>query len=268
LRKDRLVEDFLRYVEPRYNSSLEKMSRDSFDQESILSIAGFVAYILASSPAGMRIFSDPLKAAAETHGLILDRDGEIPPAPEALEGKSFTELLKNGTIHFRVDPKFPQALGIRSILAWVSVFGNSQWEILHNDAADTPFFTSDFPIGLESSSDPRVLYKLVPLAPHLAIRIRPDIRLSGEAEDLSFSKFRSRQRRLRRQEVIEINRCIVRCAEDIVFFRDNLDWIVPFITKNRHYRVEGLTQRIQKGRGFLLVSTQRIASTHSNLGLN
>jgi hypothetical protein len=258
LQKYRVIEEFLRYVEPNYSDSLTKAYKNHFDQESILSIAGFVASVLACSPAGMRIFSDPLKASVETHAAILDRSGEIPPAPDMLGGKSLSELLKDGILDVNVDPKFPQALGIASIVGWVSVFGNSRWEILLNELSDSPFFTSDFPVGLERSQDPRVLNRIVPLAPDLAIRICPDIRLSGSRPDLSFKGFSSKLCTLRRQEVVDINRRLVRCAEDTIFYRDDLDWIAPFVTKNRYYRAEGTTQSIPHGRGFLNVSTQCI----------
>jgi hypothetical protein len=260
LRKDRLIEDFLRVVEPRYNQSVRKVYKGSFDQECIFSIAGFVAYILACSPAAMRIFSDPLRAAVDAHAILLDRRGEIPPAPGALGGKSITQLLDEGMISWKIDPKFPQAFGITSIIGWLSVFGNSRWEILHNEEPNAPFFTSDFPIGLEPSHDPRVLNKVVPLAPDLAIRICPDIRLSGAKPDLTFRQFSSKQRKLRRQEIAEINRTLVRCAEDTVFYCNDLDWIEPFIAKNRYYRIDGITRRVPRGRGFLNISTQRIVS--------
>lgn len=261
LRKDRLIEEFLRVVEPKYNPSLNKIYNETFDQECILSIAGFVAYVMACSPAGIRILSDPLRASLESTSAILDRDGDLPRAPDILGGKSLTELLADGAVSFKIDPKFPQALGITSIIGWVSVFGNSRWEVLRNEAADTPFFTSDFPVGLERSPNPRVINRIVPLAPDLAIRICPDIRLSGQQPDLSFKAFKAKYRRLKRREVVEINRCIVRSAEETIFYRDNLDWVVPFISKNRRYHVEGITQQIPHGRGFLNVSTQRIVST-------
>jgi hypothetical protein len=171
LRKDRLIEEFLQFVEPRYNRSLRKIYDNSFDQESILSIAGFVAYVMACSPAGIRILSDPLRASLESTSAILDRDGDLAAAPNILGGKSLTKLLEDGTVSFKIDPKFPQALGITSIIGWVSVFGNSRWEILRNEDNDTPFFTSDFPVGLERSPDPRVLNRIVPLAPDIAIRM-------------------------------------------------------------------------------------------------
>jgi hypothetical protein len=115
--------------------------------------------------------------------------------------------------------------------------------------------------GLQTSDDPRVTNKIVPLAPDLAVRICPDIRLSGAKPDLQFSGFSKKRRILRRQETVEINRRLVRCAEDTIFFRDDLDWIKNFVSNNRHYRVEGITQTLPVGTGFLNVSTQRIVST-------
>lgn len=93
----------------------------------------------------MRILSDLLRASLETTSAILDHGGNLPPAPDALGGKSLTELLKDGTVYFKIDPKFPQALGITSIISWVSVFGNSRWENLRNEEPDTPFLRATFP---------------------------------------------------------------------------------------------------------------------------
>ena len=59
-------------------------------------------------------------------------------------------------------------------------------------------------------------------------------------------------------EVININRRIVRCAEDIVFFRDNHDWVSKFIKKNAKFWIEPKTQKIPYRKGNLLISTQKI----------
>jgi len=63
---------------------------------------------------------------------------------------------------------------------------------------------------------------------------------------------------LRRSEIVEINRLIVQCAEDLVFYRDDHEWIADFIAKNRHFRIDAVTDRIPYGTGFANVSTQRI----------
>jgi hypothetical protein len=50
----------------------------------------------------------------------------------------------------------------------------------------------------------------------------------------------------------------VRCAEDLIFFRDDRDWIEGFVSKNRRYRIEPVTHKLPHGTGHLLVSTLRI----------
>ena len=54
----------------------------------------------------------------------------------------------------------------------------------------------------------------------------------------------------RRAELVDIYRLVVRSAEDLVFYRDNLTWVPDFIAKNRHYRIEAVTKRTPHGRGF------------------
>jgi hypothetical protein len=84
LTESRAIEDFLKDVEPHYNASLAKLRANKPDQESIFCIAGFAAYIINCSPAGMRIHSGPLKATLVSTATLLDAQGEIPKAPEAL----------------------------------------------------------------------------------------------------------------------------------------------------------------------------------------
>jgi hypothetical protein len=258
LKEDRKIEEFLKDVEPRYNASLTKLRENKIDQECIRCITGFAAYIVTCSPAAMRNNSGPLKASVESTIAILNAQGVIPRAPEAFGKKSITDLLADGTVEVKVDSKYPQAFMIANILRYVSVFGNSQWDILHNNESRSPFFTSDYPAAIEVEDLNTPINRIVPLAPDLAIRIRPDIWLSGTALDLTFAKFRAEQRRLKRAEVVELNRLIVRSAEDYIFYRDDLVWIDNFITKNRCYRVETLTPKLNHEGGDLLFSTQRI----------
>jgi hypothetical protein len=98
----------------------------------------------------------------------------------------------------------------------------------------------------------------VPLAPDLAIRIKPDIRLSGTKPDLAFAKFKGAPRRLKRAEIVGLNRLIVQSAEDVIFYRDDSEWVQRFVAKNRRYRIEPVTHTLAHGTGDLLVSTQRI----------
>jgi hypothetical protein len=123
---------------------------------------------------------------------------------------------------------------------------------------DDPFFTSDFPVAIETFGLNVATNRILPLAPDVAVRIIPDIEQARAKDDLSFSKLRVLHRRLSRAEVHALNRLVVRCAEDLVFHRDDQAWIEPFVEKNREYRIESESQRIPHGSGFLQIETERI----------
>jgi hypothetical protein len=119
----------------------------------------------------MCVNSEPLKERVESSAYEFDTKGLISAPPPALGGNSLTDLLQSGKIQFAIDPKFAQAIGIANVLNLTALLGNFRWEILHNEFGDSPFFTSDFPIAIEETADPRTLNKIVPLSPDLAVRI-------------------------------------------------------------------------------------------------
>jgi len=260
LKEDREIEEFLKKIEPKYNEALAKLRGNKIDEQCIYTICGFVAYVVSCSPAGMRIQSGLLKSSVETVAATMEARGLIPPPPKELGGESLVELLGTGAVRVKVDPKFPQAVGISSINRSLAIFENSRWDILLNDFNDSPFFTSDFPAAIEETTDRRIVDRIVPLAPDLAIRIRPDLPIDKDLADFSFANFHCRRRKISHKEVEEVNRLIVRCAEDTVFYRDDSAWVQRFIAKNRHYRVEPSTSKQPTRNGSLLISRLKIVS--------
>jgi len=197
LRNNRAIEEFLMAVEPKYNASVAKLRDGQIDPECIYAVAGFVGYVASCAPAAMRIHTGPLKSQLQAEAAILDRQGLLPKAPAVLGSKTLSELLDDGTVHFEVDTKFPQAIGIDTIVSRVSIYGNSHWEILVNNDEHSPFFTSDYPVALEEVRGSRIPNWIIPLTPDLAIRIVPDVKLSGQPPDLSFSSFTHHRRTLK-----------------------------------------------------------------------
>ena len=211
LKEDRAIEEFLKTIEPKYNEALAKLIGDKIDEQCIYTIGGFVAYVVFCSPAGMRIQSGPLKSIVETVAATMEARGLIPPPPKELGGESLVELLGTGAVKVKVDPKFPQAIGISSIRRSVAIFGNSRWDILLDGFNHSPFFTSDFPAAIEETRDRLIINRIVPLAPNLAIRIRPDLTIDRGLANFSFANFHCRRRSISQKEAVDINRLIVRC---------------------------------------------------------
>jgi hypothetical protein len=264
LKENRAIEEFLKTVEPKYDAALEKLVGGAIDVECIYTVAGFASYVICCSPAGMRIKSGHLKSTVETEAAILQARGLFPTPPKELGSAKLVEHLRTGVVRVKVDRKFSQAIGIRSILRQTAIFGNFKWDILINDLDDSPFFTSDFPIAVEETRDWRIVNRIVPLAPNLAVRIRPDITVDAKRTDFSFAGFDWRRKKIGRKETVDINRLVVRCAEEIVFFRDDSAWVQKFVARNRNYRIEPNTHNLPKGTGFLLVSTERIAKMNGS----
>jgi hypothetical protein len=260
LKEDRAIEEFLKTIEPKYDEALGKLIGNKIDEQCIYTIAGFVAYVASCSPAGMRIQSGPLKSSVEAVAAIMEARGLIPSPSKELGGGSLVELLNTGAVRVKVNPKFPQAIGIDSIHRSLAIFRNCRWDILLNGFNDSPFFTSDFPAALEETTNRHTINRIVPLAPNLAIRIRPKPTIDKDLADFSFANFRCRRRSISHKEVEEINRLIVRCAEDTVFYRDDSAWVQRFIAKNRHYRVDPSTSKQPTRNGSLLISRLKIVS--------
>jgi len=254
--EDRAIEDFLKTIEPNYNVALDKLIAGEIDAKCIYTIAGFVASVISCSPAAMRLGSEHLKSTLETTATILEASGVLPPPPPELGDTTFCELLRDGAIEFAIDPKYPQAVGIRSIIDLTARFGNFKWEILYNDFEDSPLFTSDFPAAIEKTDDPRILNRIVPLAPNLALRIKPKLTLEKGQMNLTFSNFSYLSRKVSRKELIKLNCLIVRCAEDSVFYRDDYPWVQPFVARHRHYHIEPKAYRLKTPTGIIQVNTQ------------
>lgn len=259
LLEERAVEYVLKEIEPKYNIGLLQARTRSFDVDGVLGIAGFAAYVSSCSPAAMRLGQVPLRMMLEATAAEVERRGLLPPLPSELKGPSLMEALETGELQFKVDPKYPQAMGIQGLLVRVSRWGNCKWDVIFNQFDDTPFFTSDFPVAIQPSHDPRVVDRYVPLAPDLAIRIRPDLSRRERVPDLTFRELKVRFVDASRSEVVDINRQIVRSAEEYVYYRSELPWVGPFLQKNSNYRVEVEEMSFDTGGGTFVLPRMAIA---------
>jgi phage host-nuclease inhibitor protein Gam len=75
----------------------------------------------------MRIHQEPMKAQLASLTAKLDAMGAMPRAPGSLGGKTATELLAEGSIEHRIDPKYPQAIGVLTVVERISKYGNPHW---------------------------------------------------------------------------------------------------------------------------------------------
>jgi hypothetical protein len=134
LREERAVEDFLKTIEPNYNAALDKLIAGEIDQECVYAIAGFIAYVSTCSPASIRLLSEPLKSLVETTADLMGAQESLPPPPPELGEIDLAEvhkLSRSGAVKVKINPKYPQAIGIESIRELVAAFGNFKLCLWH-----------------------------------------------------------------------------------------------------------------------------------------
>jgi hypothetical protein len=249
------IEAFLKDIEPKYNTVVENIKEKKFGIVEIFVIAGIMSSISTCSPTGIRLGSHLIRDSFEDDIKILDKNNVLPKPPHALEAKSISELIENGKIKVQIDDKFTQASGVSELFSQIVNIGNFDWEILINPFEDNPFFSSDYPICIEKTDDIRVLNKVFPIDPYIAIKIYPDLNRVTDEIDFGFKKNRFRYSIIDNQEVMYINRLIVKCAEDSVFYSKNGEWILPFISKYKKYYLD---YRIVKHPNGLVFYSQEI----------
>lgn len=86
LQDPRAIEEFLKEVEPKFRDSVRCLKSVKFGHSEIFVIAGFIAYVMYFSPAGLRINQSPMTKIVAEMGRRLDRLGKIPPFPETGKG--------------------------------------------------------------------------------------------------------------------------------------------------------------------------------------
>ena len=254
LTEPRILEDFLKCIEPYYDGACDALANDKFDIDDIVIIAGFVAFVIGTSPTAMRLGAESLTKMAHTEIELMDRMGILELAPEALGRRSATELLREGKLYLDTDAKFPQAMGISGIVNLAKSFSTFHWEILVNrQSSRFPFLTSDFPAAIEGLGRHVPANRIVPLRPDLAVRIIPQVRPRDWIE--TERDFLYQHRSLSPSEVRKINLCTIRSAENLVFSSLDSRGINRMITQNARFRLELEHARIPKGDGYMLLNS-------------
>ena len=243
----------MKKIEPKYNKACESLYHGKPTEESVSVISGFVSFVVGCSPTAMRLGSTSLINLTHAEAELLDKIGELDRAPPELGSKTLTDLLKNGSAKININQKYPQSMGINSFLEVASCFSSSHWEILVNPRFEKfPFLTSDYPAAIEKTVDPRVVSRLVPLRPDLAVRIYPQIRPS--MRPYFPTDFRYRIKKISPSEVTSANRTIIRSSENLVFSPIIGPWIRRMISQNSRYRIELEHTKSPHGTGFLLTN--------------
>ena len=125
----------------------------------------------------------------------------------------------------------PQAIAATRIPNIVNAFSSADWDVLHIDR-DMHFLTSDFPLALLEIKLKTHLARFVPLAPDIGIIVYT-VRSGIKTDSPTQSHFEVSSQ----SQVANLNRCVVKSAENHVISKGYSKWLASVVKKYRMYQV-------------------------------
>ncbi len=270
----RAVEDYLRVVEPKWNRGAGDINELLKYEEVKYFMAGYIAVMAGCSPTSVRTSSESMSDVVAASATIMAR--QIQAHPERFPGvtplpqETVDRVLEAGIVA-NVDPKHSHARMIQLLVDLQWHFYKSPWLVLNN-RTDSPFLTSDFPVGFYYPKPHSQLpYRYVPISPRSAILIK----LSLDDDDRHHPREDITQYPSTTVDIADVkhdfvrllNVLTVRGAESLVISNRGADWIANLVKKNKDWRMDSGVQRIPHGTGFLTMTQmkpRRQCHTHAD----
>lgn len=254
---ERIIEEFLQTIEPNINKAINSFSDKKYDVETIYTLSGLVAFIASCSPSAIRFATTMVQSNVEDMAKILDKQGKLPKLNHDGKELILSEMLKNGNVRLNIDDKYCQSLGISNVMKIQASFGNSPWEILINETSDY-YITGDYPIAIEKTNDPRIVNKIFPITPRIAIRICPDINVCDDEKDFVLNPFRYREINVGRSDVKYINKQLIIAAENMVFMKKYDSMIYSWVLKYKRKRIAQKMYKFPTQNGYYSVGRMEV----------
>jgi hypothetical protein len=240
----RLVEDFLKQFEPKWNDCVQRVSDDTYNTITKYLISGYLAYLRACTPTAMRL------GASGLSNILQDLYEEIEAKEFANPDSKYRDVIetirKHGGTKVSIKEAFPKAMGINALMGIQKIFATSPWIVFKNETP-VQFLTSDNPVCLQYWNAGRCdMY--CPITPSLAIIIHPLHDTEPREADSVGS--------LKPKSVEMFNQLMIQSAEDKVIFKE-YSGIDKLVKEHQDWRVELQTLKIPTAKGKLTIQQQR-----------
>jgi hypothetical protein len=247
----RVAEDYLRLIEPRYARAVQALRMGRPDDEAILAIAGFAAYVATLSPTGTRLLRAMHRASLVATARSLEAAGHIPPPPARLGAGSLSELLSTGAVTAAVDGHFVRAVGLQQLHALIMALGNGHWTVYRVGPGAGSLLTSDYPVACVTGGRAEIVARFVPLEPDLGVLMRP--RPTAErpvgVDRLAFDRLTLRHATATADTVRAANRWVVQSAENMVFAHQRAAWLPRFVARHGSVWLETVVEHDRRANG-------------------
>lgn len=255
LKENRVVEEFLRTIEPAYEPCLVRTMRGTVDMESISVFAGFLAYILTYTPTALRMFDPPVRAALEKVIQNLDGSGKIEPISVPSlpdwDGKTLSTLKAEGKVRLDIDLKMPQAMATAQMNRITQTLAACDVSILRPKGSGR-FLTSDFPSVILGHVDGKFAQRFLPLSPFVGLIFHTET-FDADRDESKVRFFQVGEARMR-----QLNFEIIKAAEELVFSHRKFPWLRKSVRSLAHFRTDTFVENI----GPFQLMQQRTGEVH------
>ncbi|MFL4469996.1 DUF4238 domain-containing protein [Tateyamaria armeniaca] len=254
LTDNRIIEKFLRDIEPAYEPCLSRIIAGELDWQSRWVFAGFLAYLQTYTPTALRMFEPMIRTLLEQTARSLETSGElepisIPSLPD-WDGKTFSELAQEGKVKFDINLRMPQAMATTQLLQIQNSLASSDVTILRCKGR-MRFLTSDFPSIILGHHQNIFAQRFLPLSPSIGLIFHTNTS-SKDRHEFPYRFIDVGDRR-----VDLINNLIIQSAENLVFATYRHPWLLSKVSQFKNYRVENVVENS----GPLIRSQQRVVSS-------
>jgi hypothetical protein len=256
----RILDQYLPVFENTWADNIEKMDNQCLDGDTKYKIAGYVAFLRASTPTAKRLGQESISGvikplANKFMKSTLDENEILSPDTKALLYRAITE----DQVALDVDREFAHALGIESLLSVLNQLYCSCWLVLRN-ITDIPLITSDNPTTLYyPDSNPQYAHIYIPVKSNLAILISPDLSImnAGHKDVLKYSNQKDRFGTIKKNYVKIFNTLVVKGAENIVLHSSEEDWLERLVQKYKNWIIESRIDHLHTESGYITVQRQQ-----------
>lgn len=203
----------------------------------MFAISGYFANLMVCTPAWIRIgvtmYNDHAKAFLSFSKKMKEQHGGNPDLPvDAIE------MLEKGELTLEHDPNYVKAKATQELIKYAWQTYHQNWTIIRN-ATEYPFMTSDNPVAIQQSANPREpATRYLPITPALCLSVRYDRNKLPPFDPTLPPRGSVAWATVKPDGAKAINKLVAQCAEDLVFSSTESSGVQALVKNCASFRVE------------------------------
>lgn len=257
----RILEQFITPLEKNWNDNLRRLEAGQCDPDTRYEIAAYLSYLRIGTPTALKQSQGNLAGLVKSTAKVMAAQGLF---YNDKFSKEFNEAriseIMNDDFEVKVNAEYAHARNISTLNNLSFAFCNSDWKVLFDRGGN--ILTGDNPFCLYDGGKPVVdPWAYIPLRPDMALLMRSNLDSSdmirqGRAAELPHGTLE--YGRVKAKFLYRFNECLVRHAEEKVFYNKEADWVTRLVKLNRDWNAIALVDSLPTGDGYVNITRHRV----------